>query len=465
MKTCPQECEEMKTRRKVALDGYSPLFERLFAAGADTSWERYERELPQNRLAATGYFCPNGCLDGPCHVDPFGKGPELGVCGRTAQEMSASWLLWTLTKGFIRRVTEVRDEEGMPVPVPVEVSRLVVLTAHFRLDAAEVRDAILAAARAVLEIEASAPQARPPVAGHVRCGLGARNPLKPAVLLDGLDCESAVEFAKAFEATGIECVVTGDERVGFSSGLPVLCPSSLAGVVGTAGGVDAVIVGKRSHARISSEEFSGAAQVFLADGLQVSNVVPAARKHFSAVPPVFAMGQVAQWDRYDTPRTGYLILAGGLGVKKTCGEDTAAIARLAQDSGFRVSATGDAAAVLGAMGLMMSEDNKDGAVPGDNPAGLGWRFSHFLERKPSRPVIAAFPEAVRATDLAAAFELAALGIPTYFGAVLPIWGPRLGEALGWMAPGGLPLFTYDEEKSIDCVWTDLLNAVKVMGER
>jgi hypothetical protein len=114
---------------------------------------------------------------------------------------------------------------------------------------------------------------------------------------------------------------------------------------------------------------------------------------------------------------------------------------------------------------MMSDTNKDGAIPGDNPSGLGWRFAHFIERRPSRPVVAAFPEAVRAVDLAAAFELAALGIPTYFGSVLPVWGPRLGEALGWMSPDGLPVLTYDEDKSINSVWADLLSTVKVAGER
>jgi carbon-monoxide dehydrogenase catalytic subunit len=52
------------------------------------AWERYEAQLPQCSFGELGLCCRH-CLQGPCRIDPFGDGPQHGVCGATADVMVA----------------------------------------------------------------------------------------------------------------------------------------------------------------------------------------------------------------------------------------------------------------------------------------------------------------------------------------------------------------------------------------
>ena len=57
-------------------------------AGAETVWERYRAQLPQCGFGELGICC-RICLQGPCRIDPFGEGPQLGVCGASADTIVA----------------------------------------------------------------------------------------------------------------------------------------------------------------------------------------------------------------------------------------------------------------------------------------------------------------------------------------------------------------------------------------
>jgi len=445
----------MKTRLKVALDGYRPLFERLYSLGVNTAWERYERIVPQNRLASSGLFC-HDCLDGPCHCDPLGKGSKFGVCGRTPLEMAAAWLALTTARGFIRRLSGIDDRLPGTETVPAPVLSLISMASRYRMDMGALSATLRDAAYTVAMAEANEADGEPALgAGRVRCGLGARNPLRPAVLLDGLSGTAARFMAESLADTGLECVLSGGEREGFSVGLPVICSSSLAGMVVLAGGVDAVITGDRSYARVMAQEnVDVQAPVFYASNFRTSDVVKAAKRHFSDYPPVPVTCRVVEWDGFEEPSAGYLIVAGGLGVKKTCGESTIGLTEMALKAGFSVLASGDAASVLGEAGLMCSGGR---CVPADNPAGLGWAMALLRDKALTRPVYVALPEATRTRDIASAFEFASLGAPAYLGTVLPVWGPGLGEALGWNGGCGLPLVNYADEESLDVVWDKLMS--------
>ncbi len=445
----------MKTRLKVALDGYRPLFERLYSLGVSTTWERYESIVPQNRLALSGLFC-HDCLDGPCHSDPMGKGARLGVCGRTPLEMAAAWLAMITARGFIRRLSGIDDRLPGVETVPEPVLSLISMASRYRMDMGAFGATLRAAAYEAAITEANEAAGEPVLGrGRIRCGLGARNPLRPAVLLDGLSGSAARAMAESLADTGLECVLSGGEREGFSVGLPVICPSSLAGMVMLAGGVDAVITGDRSYARVMAQgEVDVQAPVFYASSFRPTDVVEAAKRHFTDYPPVPLTGRVVEWDGFEEPSAGYLIVAGGLGVKRTCGESTIGLAEMALKAGFSVIASADAASVLGEAGLMGSGNR---CVPMDNPAGLGWAMSLLRDKTLTRPVYAILPEATRTRDIASAFEFASLGAPTYLGTPLPVWGPELGEVLGWNGGCGLPLVNYPSEESLEVVWRKLLS--------
>jgi carbon-monoxide dehydrogenase catalytic subunit len=63
-----------------------------------TAWDRYEAQLPQCGFGELGLCCTN-CLQGPCRIDPFAEGPQLGVCGATADTMVARNLARAIAGG------------------------------------------------------------------------------------------------------------------------------------------------------------------------------------------------------------------------------------------------------------------------------------------------------------------------------------------------------------------------------
>ena len=53
-------------------------------AGIDNVWDRLEKQQPQCGFGKLGVCC-RICAMGPCRVDPFGDGPQVGVCGADAE--------------------------------------------------------------------------------------------------------------------------------------------------------------------------------------------------------------------------------------------------------------------------------------------------------------------------------------------------------------------------------------------
>ncbi|MGD8836302.1 MAG: anaerobic carbon-monoxide dehydrogenase catalytic subunit [Desulfobacteraceae bacterium] len=56
-----------------------------------TVWDRYNAMTPLCAFGETGLCCRH-CLQGPCRIDPFGEGPQAGICGATADVMVARGL-------------------------------------------------------------------------------------------------------------------------------------------------------------------------------------------------------------------------------------------------------------------------------------------------------------------------------------------------------------------------------------
>lgn len=54
----------------------------------ETVYERFEAQQPQCGFCELGLSCKN-CVMGPCRIDPFGEGPQRGVCGADADIMVA----------------------------------------------------------------------------------------------------------------------------------------------------------------------------------------------------------------------------------------------------------------------------------------------------------------------------------------------------------------------------------------
>jgi len=56
--------------------------------GAVTVWDRYQEQSPHCGFGTLGLCCKN-CNLGPCRIDPFGEGAQVGTCGADADTISA----------------------------------------------------------------------------------------------------------------------------------------------------------------------------------------------------------------------------------------------------------------------------------------------------------------------------------------------------------------------------------------
>ena len=82
------------------------LLKSAYQRGLKLSWDRFERLQPQDGFLRTGLSCPYGCLQGPCRIDPFGRGPERGLCGLDRDGMVAALLLRLALNGALEAMPE-----------------------------------------------------------------------------------------------------------------------------------------------------------------------------------------------------------------------------------------------------------------------------------------------------------------------------------------------------------------------
>ncbi|MGL4859986.1 MAG: anaerobic carbon-monoxide dehydrogenase catalytic subunit [Enterobacteriaceae bacterium] len=63
-----------------------------------TVWHRYQAQQPQCGFGSLGVCC-RICWKGPCRIDPFGEGPQAGICGATADTIVARNLVRMMAAG------------------------------------------------------------------------------------------------------------------------------------------------------------------------------------------------------------------------------------------------------------------------------------------------------------------------------------------------------------------------------
>jgi len=130
------------------------MLERAREEGIETVWDRLAAQEPQCGYCSLGVSCRN-CAMGPCRVDPFGSGPQKGVCGADADIIVARNLGRTIAAGAAahsdhgRDILEVFAETaegettGYAIRDPAKLRRLAVeygVALDGRSDAAVARD-------------------------------------------------------------------------------------------------------------------------------------------------------------------------------------------------------------------------------------------------------------------------------------------------------------------------------------
>lgn len=76
--------------------------------GVETVWDRFKKQEPQCGYCELGLSC-RICVMGPCRIDPFGEGPQYGVCGADAEIMVARNLARMIAAGAASHSDHGRD--------------------------------------------------------------------------------------------------------------------------------------------------------------------------------------------------------------------------------------------------------------------------------------------------------------------------------------------------------------------
>ncbi len=95
------------TRLSVHEDAQA-MIQRARDEGVETVWDRLQAQEPQCGFCQLGLSCRN-CAMGPCRVDPFGEGPQRGVCGADADVIVARNLGRTIAAGASSHSDHGRD--------------------------------------------------------------------------------------------------------------------------------------------------------------------------------------------------------------------------------------------------------------------------------------------------------------------------------------------------------------------
>ncbi len=78
-------------------------------AGQQNAWDRLEAQSPQCGFGKLGVCC-RFCSMGPCRIDPFGEGPQFGVCGADVDTIVARNFLRAVAAG-----TSAHSDHGRSV--------------------------------------------------------------------------------------------------------------------------------------------------------------------------------------------------------------------------------------------------------------------------------------------------------------------------------------------------------------
>jgi len=84
------------------------MLARAHDEGIETVWDRLKAQEPQCGYCQLGLSCRN-CTMGPCRIDPFGEGPQKGVCGAGADTVVARNLGRSIAAGASAHSDHGRD--------------------------------------------------------------------------------------------------------------------------------------------------------------------------------------------------------------------------------------------------------------------------------------------------------------------------------------------------------------------
>lgn len=84
------------------------MVKRAASENIEIVWDRYEEMQPQCGFGSLGICCKN-CSMGPCRIDPFGEGPQAGICGANADTIASRNIARMIAGGAAAHSDHGRD--------------------------------------------------------------------------------------------------------------------------------------------------------------------------------------------------------------------------------------------------------------------------------------------------------------------------------------------------------------------
>jgi carbon-monoxide dehydrogenase catalytic subunit len=98
----------MEPKKRSSDKAAQEMLKYMEEAGLKNAWDRLEEQEPQCGFGRLGICCRN-CAMGPCRIDPFGDGPQAGICGATADTIAARNLIRMVAGGAAAHSDHGRD--------------------------------------------------------------------------------------------------------------------------------------------------------------------------------------------------------------------------------------------------------------------------------------------------------------------------------------------------------------------
>ena len=407
------------------------LLRAVAARGIDLNWERFEKLQPMDGFLRLGLSCPFGCLEGPCRIDPFGRGAAKGICGLDRDGMAAAMLLRLAVNGALEALAD------SATPTWPEALKTAVAKAEKTLGGAIAADEAHQAA-ATLARPSLSPAAM--VRQAVRLGVLTLGLVPDAwdgsaackagfgALADGVIGFCGRPSAEVIKAVAAKApvVALGDWIMNGDEVLPLACTSGEAELVVAAGLVDAVVRGAGVSAAIAQACEAAGIPAFddtaPAEAILAGAAKARAAKQCVALPDmpsaegtmVFSADALAK----DAGRGKLAVFAGADMVQQPLGWIATEVAPTLAGDGACIAGWGDAATWMLKAGL-------------GSDAGVGARA--LCPMGGAKTVMAATAAGAKLAgvcftglrgcrDLAVALGMAALGARVCLAAPIPVWG-------------------------------------------
>ena len=118
----------MAQDRKTVDQATQKVLQRAERENINTAWDRFNLMQPQCGFGELGICC-RICNMGPCRIDPFGEGPQTGICGASADTIVARNLARAIAAGAAAHSDHGRD-----------VAHTLLLTAQGKAKAYQIKD-------------------------------------------------------------------------------------------------------------------------------------------------------------------------------------------------------------------------------------------------------------------------------------------------------------------------------------